>query len=405
MNFSRYYSGAFDPNIIYNKLLKNNFFSKKFLIIGDKKRFIQLEDIYKSLFDIVGCVDIHFLEEIKNYQYDSIILMNLMNIIDLNRANGSIKLEKELIKNLIKNYNINSKNIYTDAVFSIAKNIDKRISLGNKYPEKTFLVVQLQGTAGLASFIMNVASCFYYAKIKKYTLIVDMMTYKNQYLEEFEVGKINAWEKFFEQPAGYSINDIQNSKNIILVSRYINFENTTLSFLKLKPELQKKILEYNNTLFKENIKILGVLFRGSDYSNRKPYNHPIQPDLKTMVSKVKEKLSEWGGNTGFDFIYLCTEVEEAILRFQEEFHEKLYYYPQKRVSANCCEYLSSITFDRENDTYLRGADYFIALNALSKCDSLIAGMCTGTRLALKLNKNNYNHTYIFNLGKYGIDDI
>ena len=93
------------------------------------------------------------------------------------------------------------------------------------------------------------------------------------------------------------------------------------------------------------------------------------------------------------------------MRFQEEFHEKLYYYPQKRVSANCCEYLSSITFDRENDTYLRGADYFIALNALSKCDSLIAGMCTGTRLALKLNKNNYNHTYIFNLGKYGIDDI
>ena len=173
----------------------------------------------------------------------------------------------------------------------------------------------------------------------------------------------------------------------------------------MKPRLEREVIKYNDSLYGEGKKGLGVLFRGSDYANRKPYRHQIQPNLETMILKVKEKLLEWEKQTKFDFIYLCTEVEEAVKCFKKEFGNKLRFYPQKRVNQNYNGYLAEKKFERKDDAYHRGADYYIVLNALSKCNSLIAGACAGTTIALNLNNHQYEHVYIFNLGKYGIDDI
>lgn len=71
-------------------------------------------------------------------------------------------------------------------------------------------------------------------------------------------------------------------------------------------------------------------------------------------------------------------------------------------------YIANLTMNNsvgKVNAYLRGADYLIALYALAKCDSLVAGMCGGSEIVLKLNKNAYRHVYLLPLGQYGIDDV
>ena len=111
---------------------------------------------------------------------------------------------------------------------------------------------------------------------------------------------------------------------------------------------------------------------------------------------------EWGC---FDGVYISTEVEEALETFKIELNCPVYSYPQKRFKENTDQYLATIEFNRENDKYLRGAEYFSSMYILSKCNSLIAGICGGTNFSLMFNNGMYENKYLFNLGLYGIDDI
>lgn len=169
-------------------------------------------------------------------------------------------------------------------------------------------------------------------------------------------------------------------------------------------QISAQLMEFVNLMEKQlsGKKLLGVLFRGTDYANMKPYGHHIQPTLEEMIMKVKEKINEWGD---FDGIYVCTEVEEAIKEFETNFSIPVYYYPQKRFPQSTDCHLATVEFERENDKYLRGAEYFSALWWLSKCDSLIAGRCSGSYIASQLNDGKYKNKYLFTLGMYGIDDI
>lgn len=192
---------------------------------------------------------------------------------------------------------------------------------------------------GLGSMVLTVARGILYARKNGYIPVVDAKTLETQYLEEGEYGKINAWTKFFEQPDIYDIDDINNASNVA-VMYYTNYyskkEESQIVLPKMKKELYNKYCEFKRKF--NNKKVLGVLFRGTDYANLKPYGHKIQPDLNIMLQKVKEKVSEWGG---FDLIYLCTEVQEACECFENEFgEEKVCYYPQLRYKLNTKKYLA-----------------------------------------------------------------
>jgi len=394
----REFEESFYNNLIENKSILNS----RILMVGDKK-ICQMWKAYLNLLDlhVCGIVDIQSLEDIKEYQYDYVLLMRLINIPYLDRTVGKIELERQYVHGISQKCKMSEALILTDIVVDVLMKRDKYVSFGEENKNKTFLIIRLSSpTIGLGAFVIKVATNVEYAKNMGYIPVVDMMS-QNQYLEDGELGKVNAWEKFFEQPAGYSLYDIRKSKNIIITSETKSFsKDIKLDFLRTKPELQKTMREYKATL-RKNGKILGVLFRGSDYANLRPYKHNIQPDLKTMILKVKEKIDEWGG---FDHIYLCTEVQEAVICFQEEFQDQLFFYPQERVSQDYCGYLAEHKFKKENGSYFRGADYWTVLNALSECDSLIACPCSGASITLMLNKNSYRHTYVFELGQYGLDN-
>ncbi len=62
--------------------------------------------------------------------------------------------------------------------------------------------------------------------------------------------------------------------------------------------------------------------------------------------------------------------------------------------------LSDVSFDRENDTYLKGMEYLSSIIILTKCNSFIGGLTAGTYAVNYLNNKGFDHTYFFYTGTY-----
>ena len=89
------------------------------------------------------------------------------------------------------------------------KKRERIISKGSEHPDKTFYLISYDyDTQGLFAIVKSVLSHVMYALDKGWIPVVDLKNYKCQYQQEGE----NAWELFFEQPEGYSLEDIKKSK-------------------------------------------------------------------------------------------------------------------------------------------------------------------------------------------------
>ncbi len=380
---------------------KYDLYNKKILIIGEDFgadiKYRKYYERYKELFCIVGIISLNKINIIQNYQYDYILFTNLNSLLFQNY--------RDVKNDNLLNKEISDTNILLPMeVIQIYFNNIKEFQYGEKYDKKKFLVIRINMyPIGLGSIAMRVARGIAYAKKKDYIPVVDMKTIETQYLEEGEYGKINAYNKFFEQPSEYDMDDIKDAKHVLVMysRKYCSKkEENEMVLPKIKKELYSKYCEFKKKF--NNKRVLGVLFRGTDYANLKPYAHNIQPDLDSMVEMVKQKMLEW---ENFDLIYLCTEVQEACERFEDEFgKEKICYYPQLRYKSHTKKYLAEVNNDAK-ERVSQGKDYLVALNCLASCHSLIAGQCFGTEVALMINNNQYKNKYLFKLGKYGIDDI
>lgn len=382
---------------------KYDLYNKKILIItedkGTNEDYRKYYGRYCDLFCIVGIIGLTETNLLNNYEYDYILITNfnplkyLMPVESQHCTNNNYI----LIEDLKQNNKLLS--------FEIIKVYFSNIKKGN-YPnnKNKFLIIRINRYfMGLGSIARVVARGMIYAKEKGYIVVVDMKTLETQYHEDGEYGKINAYNKFFEQPGGYDIDDIKDDEYreiVYSLNWYSKKEENQMILPKMKMELYYKYCEFKEKFNNKNV--LGVLFRGTDYANLKPYGHSIQPDLNTMIQMVKEKISEWGS---FDLIYLCTEVQEACERFENEFgKEKVCYYPQLRYKLDTKKYLAEIRLGVGEKTE-QGKDYWVALNCLAACNSIVAGQSAGTKIALIINNNKYKNQYLFELGKYGINDI
>ena len=63
--------------------------------------------------------------------------------------------------------------------------------------------------------------------------------------------------------------------------------------------------------------------------------------------------------------------------------------------------ISLVRIDRPDDYFKQGKDYLTQIVILSTCNSLVAARCGGSLGALMLT-DNFEHTYFFNLGRYGV---
>lgn len=192
---------------------KYDLYNKKILIVGEDfgadKKYKKYYGRYKELFYIVGVISLNEINMIENYKYDYILFVNLNSLLFQNYRNVK--------NNDLLNKKINDTNILLPMeVIQIYFNNVREFKYGEKYDKKKFLIIRVNMyPIGLGSIAMRIARGIAYAKKRGYIPIADMKTIETQYLEEGEYGKINAYNKFFEQPSEYDIDDVKDAKHVL----------------------------------------------------------------------------------------------------------------------------------------------------------------------------------------------
>lgn len=222
---------------------------------------------------------------------------------------------------------------------------------GQEYADKTFYIVRRrEAYTGLFSDFMVYVYKTKQALDAGYIPVIDMQTSENIYLREEEIGKINAWEYYFKQPCGYSLEQTAKAKNVIWGSGFLQecISDTDIAYLMKETgyfdqyqEFVKKYFVlseeaqhcvdsfYERELIGE--KVVGVLCRGTDYTSKKPCGHPIQPDLESVFTKVDEVLERFQCTK----IFLGTEDKDIYGKFKKRYQGRVVTNRQHFVAYNC----------------------------------------------------------------------
>lgn len=291
------------------------------------------------------------------------------------------------------------------------KKRERKKSYGNENPEKTFYVISFDyDTQGLFAIVKSVLSHIMYATDKGWIPVVDLENYGCQYQQDGG----NAWEQLFQQPCGYTLKDIQKSRQVIrsyygmypynsydfyvdVLDRPEECKQIAETYKKyIKP--QPKVLEYMEKTKRDlhiDSKTLGVLCRGTDYLNRKPHYHPRQPKPEIVIRDAWQIMEK----NGYDSVFVATEDENVLDMFKKKFGNRIKYIEQPRLALlENQQYLSDIKTDVETRTQM-ALDYYTALYILSLCPALLAGRTAGTLGAVFMSEG-YEWTKFYNLGYY-----
>lgn len=292
---------------------------------------------------------------------------------------------------------------------------EHEVKQGRENPDKIFYVIRRRDLyCGLFSLFITNLKRIDDAVKQGYIPVVDMQNDFNIYLSEDKVGRENAWEYYFKQPMGYSMKDIKRSRRVIIGSGAVPpmFPYLDISFLtgetgeleywrecvrkyiSLSDEAGRLVDQEYNKLFAAGDKVLGVKCRGTDYTNGKPKNHPIQPTPEQAVSKAEEIFVAKGCTK----VFLATEDATFYEIFKEKFGDRLI-----TNKTDYMKYQGGSTgkeeYEQENGGYRAGMEYLITTMLLARCDCLCAGCVSATVGALLLTEG-YEYTYLFDLGIY-----
>ena len=292
-----------------------------------------------------------------------------------------------------------------------------RKSFGEKHPDKTFFVIGMDNYGlGLLSYFNCVLGYIKFARRKGYIPIVDMKNYPNTYLEKDEVGIINSWEYYFDQPCNYTLDEVYESKNVMMSSgictieagppilwfyycrwwsrkRAQEYDRIIGNQLKVNRKT-KAVLDDNYSRILSGKRAIGVVKRGTDIINCS--GHAIQPQLSELIDRTKKMLTVWN----CDYVFLATEETSTVKTFREVFGDRLLINQSARVDHYSGGAIGDVSFNRANDKYLKGLEYLTTVYLLSQCTCLIGSLVGSTTGALLLNKDRYEHTYIYDLGVY-----
>lgn len=176
------------------------------------------------------------------------------------------------------------------------------------------------------------------------------------------------------------------------------FQDIFKRYIRFSRETEMKLQEMRDSVMPQDVKILGVLCRGTDYLLKKPKNHPVQPEPQVVIKDAEAIMKKYG----CDYVFLATEDQDILDMFKSHFGTKLKYIKQNRVTHEQMKNvnrLMSISSKSNRDKYLMGVEYLSATYILSKCHCFIGGRCGGTKGVLLMN-DNFEYKFIYNLGFY-----
>ena len=269
---------------------------------------------------------------------------------------------------------------------------------------------------GLFSYYKVFLSCIRKYIKKGFIPILEVETYPNVFngYKNNSISK-NPWEYFFDQPFGYTYeNVIKKGKNIKYINckrdsttpQYTSFDESKIILdfwhiiaQKYIPIKNKIIIEANyiiNKLFNGYKNILGILIRGTDYLAKKPKNHPIPPHPTRVIQDIKkmDKIND------YKWFFIATEDNLIRSKFIKEFGKKLKYILYKvniKYDFNKKSFLSYNDNIKGNLNFLKV--YLINILILSKCNDIITARTNGAVAAFILTEGFRNYK-IYNIGIY-----
>lgn len=310
--------------------------------------------------------------------------------------------------------------------------------------ERYFVLRFVNSQAGFMTVLMSVLTWLNYAISHGYILVTDISIELDCYRNETDAdnsGRVGL-DEYIDQPmvvlssTDSFISDVYSNHYYMLPPSHSRFGMTIIHPVcrmisrivppKIKPpmirdykerpkaqarycELYEQYIHYTPSvqrylddevrglLLNKGI-VLGVLVRGTDYTQQRPHNHPIQPPVSDVIKLVQNITAEHP----WDYLYLATDERRTEDLFTKTFPGKVIvnkrcYYDGEYTNR----YLCDVKSDRENDEYLRNLEYLSSMNLLAHCDMFIGGLCTGSQAVLIMRGNRqFEYCHLFDLGNY-----
>lgn len=290
---------------------------------------------------------------------------------------------------------------------------NKKIIEKRKGNEPVYCVIRLfSDEGGLFCIFLKAIAGISYSVQNGFIPVIDMQTKENIFLNKQDRKRINAWELFFEQPAGVGFDEIKKKPNKIILENPTGPNN--LFELSVSPDMVKywrvlckkyihvrkevkEILQKYEGLFGGKDKFLGVLARGTDYLNP-GVGHPVQPSIEDVIERTKESMDTNHCNK----IFLATEDENILKAMKKEFGENLFFVDQKRYQGMQKDKLGHLS-DYIADAASMNRSYLAAMYCLAECDCFFGGVTTGT-IGVYLLSEGFEKFEFWYRGEHGTSD-
>lgn len=269
--------------------------------------------------------------------------------------------------------------------------------------DKKYMIIRmgssLVATAGMGWYILHTFIGIEIALENGYIPVVDWENCKlPQY--PYESCRRNIWEIFFEQPCGVGLREAYESENYWLVDDILAIKGNRDFYLKDykdfyavedRREQFRKYVRFNQGFQKRiddavsetiNEHSLGILIRGTDYSNLKPMHHPKCIPLEEILRAIDEYLDK--GNC--DNIFVATEDKGILNELKKVYGNRLTFLDAARYGEIGNQSLNLYRVGMTDGEY-RDSQYLLSLAVLARCSSMVLSPCGGSVVAALLHDN------------------
>lgn len=290
------------------------------------------------------------------------------------------------------------------------------VEYGDRNPDKVFYVIKSpiasSGLVKFISFLLYFVAVAYDKEDKNVIPVLDTAIAGDE--NQFNNGTYNdVWGMFFEPVSEYSLEEVYNSKYVVVGQEgkmganpylmYVEYHSNIGSLMKKYLKLNQGINSYckkarDKLKIKKSDKVLGVVGRGTDFHNPGVATlHTLPLDPKGIVDKAREVYEDGG----YDYIFLATEDQEVFDTFMEsDLRNVTRYIEQKRYSIDADKELLHNKYIEENeagkrDGYEEAKVYISILEMLRRCNGIVASTdCGAVDYAMAMTDNELEDLYI-----------
>ncbi|MDO4304348.1 MAG: hypothetical protein Q4D94_10570 [Bacillota bacterium] len=240
-----------------------------------------------------------------------------------------------------------------------------------KFRQNYCLIRRNDAVPGLASHIITNLGQILTSLNNGYIPIIDTVNADNVFTGLSKLYSVNAWELYFRQPMAANLEAISSGKEVKILDGIPKFmpnynmdclmnpdlmafwRNIMKTYMPLSATLNDRVEHCLNALPFAGSKVLGIICRGTDYTNIRPYNHPVQPSLEAVLAKADEFIRIYQ----CDYCYLATEDRDILSAFQNKFQDKLLTTQEIYYESDLADTINQTNISNHVDIHQKNMEY------------------------------------------------